>query len=246
MFTTRHPDYEKYRRLTSGVYTLEGGIGAGKTTLGNALVQHLTVVGLEAKFFPEYVNKPFLNQYIADQWKYGFAFQLLTLCKRISIYKEAKAFAATGGIAIIDRSIIGDKAFAKMLKDDGKINEAEWNNYLGMMRDEIQLTPSASIFLECTPDTSMERVKKRGIESEIKGYGVEYMRKVRSAYEATMAECTNVLHIKINWDAPATTEDGTLALSSTRKVLDMLCDPEHYAGEKCQTCGAALDVNDLS
>ncbi|CAH6420524.1 Hypothetical protein HVR_LOCUS1214 [uncultured virus] len=37
IFASRNPLYEKYKSLRAGVYTIEGIIGVGKTTLGRSL-----------------------------------------------------------------------------------------------------------------------------------------------------------------------------------------------------------------
>src|SRR5687767_9035911 len=113
MFTNRDPNYDKFKSLKGGVFTIEGIIGAGKTTLGKSLEQFLNECGIKTRFFPEYINKDLLSQYIGDMKRYAYSFQLIMLCKRIEIYRIAEAFASTGGVALIDRSIIGDMSFAR-------------------------------------------------------------------------------------------------------------------------------------
>ena len=202
MFVTRKPEYEKFKSLKGSVFTIEGIIGVGKTTLGKSLELYLNNIGLSAKFFPEYFNKKLLGQYIGNMKRYAYSFQMIMLCKRIEIYREAEKFAATGGIALIDRSIIGDMTFARMQKDNGNFTEDEWSTYLSLMNQEIQLTPTASVYLRCTAETSLRRVVKRGIEAEIKGYTPNYMQQLRDAYETSIHECNNVRHVCLEWDDP--------------------------------------------
>lgn len=210
MFADRHPDYNKLKSLKGGIYTIEGIIGVGKTTLGRSAERYLNNIGLKAKFYPEYINKDLLAQYIGDMKRYAYSFQMIMLCKRISIYREAERFAETGGIALIDRSIIGDMTFARMQKDNGNFTEDEWNIYLSLMKQEIQLTPTASLFLRCSPQTSLDRVKIRGIEAEISGYTIEYMTQLHDAYETSINACTNVRHIIIDWNMSVPLNDGYL------------------------------------
>src|SRR5690606_19019230 len=103
-----------------------------------------------------------------------YAFQMIMLYKRIEIYREAERFAASGGIALVDRSMIGDMTFARMQKNNGNFTDDEWKIYLLTMEKEIQLVPTANIYLYCSPETSLERVLIRGIEAEIKGYDPKY------------------------------------------------------------------------
>lgn len=222
MFTPRHPLYNKYKSLIGGIYTLEGLIGVGKTRLGMSIVNFLNTIGLNAQFFPEYVNKDFLDEYINDMPRYSYAYQLMMLCKRIDIYKEAEQFSKLGGIAVIDRSLIGDMTFARMQKEKGFFTETNWKNYLSMAADEIQLAPTASVYLSCTTETSLGRVRKRGVEAEIKGYSPEYMDDLRSAYETSIAECTTVKHIIVDWNQNIPIVDGLLTEECVRSILDRI------------------------
>jgi deoxyadenosine/deoxycytidine kinase len=222
MFASRHPQYDQYRPLIGGVFTIEGIIGVGKSTLGRSLEDHLNMIGLRAKFFPEYVNHELLEQYIGDMKKYAYAFQMIMLCKRIEIYREAERHAKKGGIALIDRSIIGDMTFARMQKDNGNFTQDEWEKYLSLMKSEIQLTPTASIYLRCTSQTSLDRVKLRGIVSEIGGYTTEYMEQLNAAYEKSIAECNNVRHVIIDWNNPLPIVDGKLLPTFIETVLSSL------------------------
>jgi deoxyadenosine/deoxycytidine kinase len=222
MFNPRHPLFDTYKSLIGGIYTLEGLIGVGKTCLGISIVSFLNSLGLNAQFFPEYVNKDFLNEYIEDMPKYSYAYQVMMLCKRIEIYKDAERFANLGGIAIIDRSLIGDMTFARMQRAKGFMTERNWNNYLSMARDEIQSAPSASIYLSCTTETSLGRVRTRGLESEIKGYTPEYMDDLRNAYEKSIADCTTVKHMVVDWNQRMDIVNGLLSETCVRSILDRI------------------------
>ncbi len=218
MFASRHPKYDTYRPLIGGIFTIEGIIGVGKSTSGRSLERYLNEVGLKTKFYPEYVNETLLTQFINDMPRYAYPFQLIMLYKRLEIYREAESFAKTGGIALIDRSIIGDMTFARMQKAKGNISDEEWQIYLKVMESEKQLRPTASIYLKCSPQTSLTRVRTRGLEAEIAGYTSEYMIELHSAYEASMTECTNVTHVMIDWETPVEMVDGYL----TEPVLDSI------------------------
>lgn len=222
MFADRDPLYDRFRQLKGGIFTIEGIIGAGKTTFGKSLESFLNNIGLKTKFFPEYVNTRLLSQYINDMNMYAYSFQMIMLCKRIEIYREASRFAEKGGIAFIDRSIIGDITFARMQKDNGNITEDEWNIYLSVVRQEIQLTPTASIFLCCSPEVSLQRVKLRGISAEINGYTYDYMKQLSDAYQVSISESTNVKHIILGWDDSAEITNGVLSNNSVRSVLEKL------------------------
>lgn len=220
MFNQRRPLYNQFKSLKCGIYTIEGIIGVGKTTLGRSLERLLNDNDIETKFFPEYVNKELLDQYIGDMGKYAYSFQMIMLCKRIETYRQAEVFASKGGVALIDRSIIGDMTFARMQKDNGNFTQSEFDIYLSLMKQDIQLVPTASIFLRCSPEIAIKRIMTRGIEAEINGYSIEYLKQLYNAYEKSVAECDNVKHIMIDWDDGTIIKDGYLTQDVARDILN--------------------------
>lgn len=192
---------EQYRFLRGGIYIIEGIIAAGKTTLGKSIESYLTKIGIRCKFFCEYVNKPMLDLYLSDMKKYSFAFQLFMLEWRMHNYRLAYEYAKKGGVAILDRSILGDNAFALMLHKKGFISNEELKIYHSILEKACLPPPSRIIFLNCTETTSMTRLTTRGIESEIKGYSPEYLKELKDAYTESFQMCSaTVSHININWD----------------------------------------------
>ena len=247
-FAFRNPDYVRFKSLKGGIYTIEGIIGVGKTTFGRSVESYLNEIGISAKFFPEYVNKQLLTQYIGDMPRYAYAFQMIMLCKRIEIYRQAELFASTGGVAFIDRSIIGDLTFARMQKDNGNFTSDEWDIYLSLMKQDIQMEPTASIYLKCSTKTALKRINRRGIRSEIEGYTPEYIEQLRLSYELSFRddlvsskrkrpdeeifgdlrkrgiEVINSAnnYIIIDWNIPVTIENNLLTKDLTYKILDQL------------------------
>ena len=206
MFAALNKEVRRFAPLRGSVITIEGLIGIGKTTLGRAIVNYLSSNGFNARFYPEYVNEDFLKTYIANMEKYSFSFQLFMLEKRIEIYNEAQRFAETGGIAIIDRSINGDYTFALMQLKKGFFDDEEWQVYLSILRKEKIPEPSLTLYLICSPETSMRRVKKRGIQSEINGYTIEYMKELNAAYNESMKTVKHPL-VTVDWEYDVGVDD---------------------------------------
>lgn len=219
MFMSRHPDYTTYLPLRGCVFTLEGLIGVGKSSLGRSLELTLQNAGHRAQFFPEYCNAELLRQYISNIPAYAYAFQLFMLSKRIEIYREAEKYAASGGVAIIDRSILGDFTFARMQHKAGCISDEEFKVYCSVMRQEIQLTPTINVFLTCSPQVSMERIKLRGLQPEVEGYELAYLQQLSDAYACTLREAKNVNHLFLPWEDNVGMVDGLLPAETSRNVL---------------------------
>lgn len=220
LFTDSNLDQTKYRCLPGSIITLEGLIGAGKSTLGIALESYLKSIGLEAKFFPEYVCKPLLNQYIANMPKYAYPFQIIMLQKRFEIYHRAHEYSLTGGIAIVDRSLIGDYTFAKMQHDSGHISDSEMEVYLEIMRGEKTIEPTSIIYLDCKPDIAFNRMINRGIISEQNGYQLKYFIELNTAYQNTLEETAHNI-IRIDWNEKRSTEDPR---ELSKPILDKIRD----------------------
>lgn len=200
----------KYRRLRGTTIVIEGLIGTGKSTAGFSLTRWLNCNGIKARYFPEYRNDSLLDQYIKNMPKYAYAFQIFMLQQRLHIYSEAKKFAELGGVSIIDRSLLGDFTFAKMQKQKGFFTEEEWNVYISLMKHDTEIEPDIIMYLYCSPDISFNRMKTRGIQSEIGGYTLEYFNDLHKAYECSMSDISHKIH-KVPWEkniATLTDSDG--------------------------------------
>jgi deoxyadenosine/deoxycytidine kinase len=221
MFNNRNEQYKRFRSLKAGVYVIEGIIGVGKTTLGKSITKHLNEAGLNARFFPEYVNHTLLKQYIGNMERYAYTFQLFMLSKRIEIYRDAERYSRTGGIAIVDRSIAGDMTFARMQYENGHFTQSEWDTYMSILRQECQLEPSGTIYLNCSVDTAMDRIKIRGIESEVKGYTREYVSMLNDAYQKTF-HSSDIKYLDLEWNDHQEQQDGYLPKDYVFEILDRI------------------------
>jgi deoxyadenosine/deoxycytidine kinase len=174
------------------VISLDGNIGAGKSTLLKKLDRYI-------KSFPKYsneisiINEPvhiweqtgILKEFYNDKKKYAGGFQyfvLNTLIHELQLemnkYKESKIH-----IIITERSLESTRwVFAKMLYDDGFINNVEMNMYLYLYNliDQKYL-PSATIYLNTLYDTCNDRIEKRNRDGE-SNISIEYLQKCENYY----------------------------------------------------------------
>lgn len=155
--------YYRFRFLNGSILSLNGKMGIGKSTMGKALEHFLNAQGFHARFFPEDFDSDYLDLYLLNRKQYAFGFQKDTLNRRMAIHREAEAFAASGGIAIIDRDIYGDMAFARKQVVDGFINPIEWAIYEKEIVRACLHRPTFMIHLLCDPTTALDRVHLRGL-----------------------------------------------------------------------------------
>ena len=161
------------------IISIEGNIGTGKSTLIEKVQTYFTEKNPDVKigYIPEPVDvwssvtdrngMTILEKYYGDQHKYAFTFQMMAYISRLSIIR--KALKEDTDIIIMERSIFTDcEVFAKMLYDDGKIEEIEYNIYMKWFNEFIGDLPNIShIYIQADPSVSAGRVVKRGRQGEI-------------------------------------------------------------------------------
>lgn len=224
-FQEKNPVQREFDCLRGRIIVLEGLVGPGKSRLCHSIVHYLNKHGMRAKYFEEFFVKDFLDLYLSDRKRYGFSFQIAMGVIRIERYRtEIVEYARTGGIALVDRFILGDNAFERMLYKDGLISEYEHTVYWNVLGTLKQVeAPDYTVFLKCTIDTCMERIKIRGIQSEIKSYiadNPDYLPKLAKCYEEVY-EGHDIIFI--DYDAHLYIEqDGFLRWTDVQRILRLI------------------------
>jgi deoxyadenosine/deoxycytidine kinase len=159
------------------VIIIEGQIGVGKTTMGELLERELGVTLYRELQRPETLS--LLDSFYADQGRWAFTLQIHFLNERFRMIKQIRD--AGGGA--LDRSIYGDRIFADVLHEDGQMSEEEYVTYttlLDNMLEHVQ-PPDILVYLDCTVDTALSRIKKRnrGLES---GIPRDYLERLNQRY----------------------------------------------------------------
>lgn len=162
---------------------IEGQIGVGKTTMGELLEERFGV-----PLFRELTNPDtlaLLDRFYADKPRWAFTLQIHFLNERFRMIKEI--FRSGGGC--LDRSIFGDRIFAQMLEADGDMSKEEFRTYSTLLDNMLEHAqdPRLLIYLDCTVDTAIERIRKRnrGLEAGIPRDYLEHLnRRYLDWYEA--------------------------------------------------------------
>lgn len=140
---------------------LAGTIGAGKSSLAEALGQHL---GTEV-FYEAVDNNPVLDLYYQDPKKYAFLLQIFFLNKRFESIKQA--YKSDNNI--LDRSIFEDELFLTLNYKNGNVTKTELDIYkdlLANMLEELEgmpkKRPDLLIYIDVSFEKMLERIGKRG------------------------------------------------------------------------------------
>ena len=160
---------------------IAGNIGVGKTELTNRLSQELGWM----VYYEPVIHNPYLDMFYADMGRWSFHLQIYFLSERfkaqVEIGKSQLPF-------IQDRTIYEDaEIFARTLHEQGSMSEVDYRNYVSLF--EVLMTylrrPDLIIYLKASPDTLMERIARRGRESE-RSITREYIERLNRAYDGWM------------------------------------------------------------
>jgi len=157
------------------VITIEGNIGSGKSTLVNNLKEKLDenlycFVQEPVDIWQTITDSEgvdIISKFYADQTKYAFSFQMMAYISRLSILRKSVR-ENPGKILISERSLYTDKlVFAKMLYDQGKMEDVDYKIYNKWFEDFIEEIPQMGlIYLKTDPNIAFDRVLKRNREGE--------------------------------------------------------------------------------
>ena len=132
--------------------SIAGLIGAGKTTLATALGD---VLKLPVHYEPV-TDNVYLEDFYRDMKRYGFPLQIYLLNKR---FRQQQQIVWEGRGGVQDRTIYEDAIFAKMLRDDGLMEEREYQTYLSLFNNmsNFMRKPNIIVYLDVTPEESHRR-----------------------------------------------------------------------------------------
>ncbi len=166
-----------HREGEDPVIIIEGQIGVGKTTIGEIVHKRF---GLE--LYRELGNPQtlrLLDQFYADKARWAFTLQIHFLNERFRMIKEI--FRRGGGV--LDRSIFGDRIFAEMLHADGSMTDEEFGTYCTLLDNMLEHAqdPRLLIYLDCTVETALDRIRirSRGLEP---GIPRDYLENLNNRY----------------------------------------------------------------
>jgi len=193
---------------------IAGMIGAGKSTLAEALGKHL---GIDCYYEPVADNE-YLADFYRDTARYSFAMQVYLLNRRFQQHQE---IIWRGRSAVQDRTIYEDSIFAKMLAKTGLMDERDYRTYVDLFRNmsNFMCKPSVIIYLDVSPADSAERIRMRSrdVESQIP---LAYLEALHEGYEEFIASISKVIPvIRVDYARFATAEE--MAEVIRREYMDV-------------------------
>lgn len=188
------------------VCTIEGNIGSGKST-AVAEVKKYFKDNKSVVFLQEPVDvwmsitdengTDLLTHFYKDQEKYSFHFQMAAYISRVSsIMKHLND--PNVKLIVVERSIWTDKnVFAKMLYEDNKLSEIEFNIYNKWFNEFSKFINSKeNIYIRTDPEVAFQRIKKRNRQGE--DIPLEYLQKCHKYHDDWFMDKSTLLDGNIN------------------------------------------------
>lgn len=186
--------------MTSYIISIEGNIGSGKSTFISFLKKEFEP-NSKIIFLPEPVDQwteikdkdgvNMIEKFYSNQEKYAFSFQMMAYISRIHLLRKFVR-ENPGSIIITERSVYTDKnVFAKMLHDDEKIEEVNYQIYLKWFDEFIQdLNINEYVYIKTDAKIAKERVEKRARQGETIPY--EYLDRCSNYHNEWLMNLDNV------------------------------------------------------
>jgi deoxyadenosine kinase len=200
-------------RLQDLFIGIAGMIGAGKSTLATRLGELLKL--------PVYYEPVDDNEYLSDFYRdtatYAFATQIYLLNRRFQQHQE---IIWRGGGGVQDRTIYEDAVFAKMLVKLGLMEDRDFQTYLSLFRhmSNFMCRPSVIIYLDVSPERSMDRIRMRDRDVE-SGISLDYLKALYQEYEAFIGDISRTVPvIRVDYDRFRSAEE--MAAVIEREYLD--------------------------
>ncbi|KAL0214614.1 hypothetical protein P9112_006798 [Eukaryota sp. TZLM1-RC] len=191
---------------------ISGLIGAGKSTLAKALAECLDL----PVYYEPVADNEYLEDFYQDMARYAFPLQVYLLNRRFEQHQQI-IWQGKGGVQ--DRTIYEDSVFAKMLCESGLMNQRDYETYLNLFENmsNFMRKPNIIIFLDVTPEESLERIKKRSRDCE-SSVSLQYLEALYKAYKDFIDDISKVIPvIRVRWDQFRDVED---VVESIRKEYE--------------------------
>lgn len=144
----------KYRYIV-----VEGPIGSGKTTLARRLATHLAATTL----FEDPDANPFLPGFYQDPQRHALPAQLFFLFQRSNQVRELVQSDLFRGVTVADFMLEKDPLFARLNLNDDEL--ALYRQIYEHLKPQSP-QPDLVIYLQASPETLVERVRRRATSYE--------------------------------------------------------------------------------
>lgn len=201
-------------KMVPKIFSIEGNIGAGKTTFVENLEKYCEENGRsDIMFLREPVDiwdevkdpvdgETILKKFYKNPVKYAFPFQVMAFISRLSLLEDTVKKNPNCSAIICERSLSADNnIFAKMLHDDEMIDNVCFQIYSKIYKEfSSRFVMDGIIYMDASPEKCFERIERRGRDGESK-IEMGYLQKCKKYHDEWLLnnnynKKTNILHLR--------------------------------------------------
>jgi deoxyadenosine/deoxycytidine kinase len=219
----------------SMMLSIEGNIGAGKSTFLKIVAQNLPVQPIFEPHtkWQSIGNENLLEKFYKDPRRWAYTFQTYAFVTRV-MEQEWHMRTNPHATYVLERSVYSDRyCFAKNAFDMGIMSNLEWTLYqewFSWLVDSYTIKPSGFIYLRADPKVCYERLVKRN-RNEEKGVSLEYLTMLHDKHEQWLVQ---------KFDIPGTMQEVPVL------ILDCNQDFESDATQQKLLCDRITEFFKLS
>ncbi len=153
---------------------VEGPIGVGKTTLASKIAARFEAQTL----LEEPAENPFLERFYKDSARYALPAQMCFLFQRVNQLRAMARADLFNARVVSDFLLDKDPLFARLTLDNDELD------LYHQLYEHVQPqapTPDLVVYLQASPETLIDRVRKRGVSIE-SGISEPYLNRLCESY----------------------------------------------------------------
>ena len=220
------------------IFTIEGNIGSGKSTLCTHLRKHYAE-NVNIIFLDEPVSEwmaltdskgaNIIEKYYENQAHYAFPFQILAFTTRLSRILVARKNAIESGrntVIVTERCLHTDNfVFAQMLRDEGTMEEIQYRIYERLFSEFSEMShPHCIIYLRADVNICSQRIISRGRPGE-NNISIAYLEKCHQYHEMYTKKCSVAYKLTLDGNNDIH-KDSSIIHSWTQQIHDILVKNE--------------------